>query len=746
VKTNPPDQFAPLNKDVFLRSHVVEVDPKEPFISNYNEPKWPEYALVFDTETTLDPKDQSLQFGFYRVCRLQDDAYYCVEEGILHADDLVHDYREIIARYVRGFSSEVVHKDYDETIHVYSRSDFMERIFFDAVRTKSLIIAFNAPWDVSRLAVGYRVSRNRGWTLILSERISRKTGGLEPNPERPCMRVTSKDSKAAFFSLTKPVRPEEWPMYKVGAKTRLVCRVLDLRTLAWALFNEPHSLKSACEALRTQNQKDSNHEPSGTVTEEGLRYARQDVRCTVDLLNALKKEFDLHPIKLHPDKAVSPASIGKAYLRAIGMIPPASKFDVPDYIQGIASQAYFGGRAECKIRNAPVPVVLTDFSSQYPTVNSLLGNPEILVAESLTFDDATDEVRMLVENITLDDCFKQDTWKELRFFARIRPDEDVMPVRAEYSDDGVTKNIAVNYFTSEEPIWLSGPDVVQSKLLSGNVPRIEKAIGMIPHGQQKGLQSTNLRGMVEIDPRKDDLFCRMVEQKQVHKESDEALSYFLKICANSTSYGMFYELTPQRLVKPVKVRVFSGEHIHEQYVDAIEKQGEWYFPPIASLITGGAHLLLAMLERCITDRGGQYLFCDTDSMCIVASRNGGTVGCPNEPRIKALSWKDVEEIAARFESLNCYDRTNVPGSILKIEKVNFDAGQRAELFGYATSAKRYVLYRYDADTVMTQKETSLSWMLRLTAWDISTHPEIPWKATRKAIGFCRDGIGSWREK
>jgi hypothetical protein len=201
--------------------------------------------------------------------------------------------------------------------------------------------------------------------------------------------------------------------------------------------------------------------------------------------------------------------------------------------------------------------------------------------------------------------------------------------------------------------------------------------------------------MVTVDPRKEDLFCRMVEQKEVHKKSDEALSYFLKICANSTSYGMFYELTPQRLVKPVKVKVFSGEHSHEQYVDSIEKQGEWYFPPIASLITGGAHLLLAMLERCITDKGGQYLFCDTDSMCVVASQNGGTVTCPNEPQIKALSWKDVKEIADRFESLNCYDRTKVPGSILKVEKVNFHAAKQIELFGYATSTKRYVLYRYD---------------------------------------------------
>jgi hypothetical protein len=318
-----------------------------------------------------------------------------------------------------------------------------------------------------------------------------------------------------------------------------------------------------------------------------------------------------------------------------------------------------------------------------------------LVAERLSVEDATEEVRTLLENITQEDCFNQDTWKQFKFFARIRPEDDVFPVRAEYSDDGVTKNIAINRLTDHEPTWFSGPDLIESKLLSGKVPKIEKAIRFVPQGQQKGLRSTNLRGMVAVDPRKDDLFCQMVEQKQVHKKLDEALSYFLKICANSTSYGMFYELTPQKKVKPVKVRVFSGEHSHEQYVDTIEKPGEWYFPPIASLITGGAHLLLAMLERCITDKGGQYLFCDTDSMCIVASRDGGWVACPNEPQIKALSWKDVEEIAARFESLNCYDRTKVPGSILKIEKVNFQGKKQIDLFGMATSAKRYVLYRYD---------------------------------------------------
>ncbi len=684
-----------ITKDVFFRSHVVEVKAKKKEINTYDEPKWPEYVLLFDTETTLDPQEQSLLFGFYRVCRLVGVCYECVEEGILHADHLEPRYLDIIGSYVRASKSEVISDEYDDNIHLYSRSEFVERLFFDAILTKSLIVAFNAPWDISRLSVGHKTAGNRGWTLVLSERVSRKTGEIEFNPERPCIRVTSKDSKSAFFSLTKPFRPEEWPLYKVGKKTRIVCRVLDLHTLGWALFNEQYSLKTACKELETKNQKWEDHDPSGTVTIEELEYGRQDVRCTVDVLNALKQEFDKHPIDLHPDKAVSPASVGKAYLKAMGIIPPKEKFAVSNRIHGIASQAYFGGRAECRIRNTPLPVVLTDFSSQYPTINSLLGNREVLIAESLSFEDATADVKTLVDKITLDDCFKPSYWKKMKFFARIRPDEDVLPVRAEYNDDGITKNIGVNYFTSEKPIWLSGPDIIASKLLAGKVPRIEKAIRMVAHGRQKGLKATSLRGMVAVDPRKQDLFQVMVEQKQVYKTKNEALSYFLKICANSTSYGMFFELTPQKKFKPVKVKVFSGEHRHTQFVDTIEKAGEWYFPPIAALITGGAHLFLAMLERCITEQGGHYLFCDTDSMCIVASKTGGDVGCPNEPLIKALSWDQVDKIAKRFESLNCYDRTKVPGSILKIEKVNFDGQRQVELFGYAISAKRYVLYRYD---------------------------------------------------
>lgn len=65
-----------------------------------------------------------------------------------------------------------------------------------------------------------------------------------------------------------------------------------------------------------------------------------------------------------------------------------------------------------------------------------------------------------------------------------------------------------------------------------------------------------------------------------------------------------------------------------------------------------------------------------------------------------LSRQQVEAISVGFASLNPYDRAFAKDSILKIEKINFDPkGQPRDLFGFAISAKRYVLYERDGDDV-----------------------------------------------
>ena len=283
-------------------------------------------------------------------------------------------------------------------------------------------------------------------------------------------------------------------------------------------------------------------------------------------------------------------------------------------------------------------------------------------------------------------------WRQSRFFALVKPDNDIFPVRTMYN--GVTQNIGNNHLTSDKPLWFAGPDLIASIIRTGRVPHINRAIRMVSHGKQTRMQKVNLRGMVEIDPYKDDLFCKVIEQRKLHK-SDEALHYWLKIFANSI-YGFFVELNPEIKNKTVPVNWFSGDTNGSDVSDVIEKPGRWFFPPLASLITSGGRLLLAMTEACVTDKRGTYLFCDTDSLAIVASKNGGRLRIAGSDGARILSRAEVREIVDRFAALNPYNRQIVKGSILNLVDANYvDSDPRKpqrQLYGYSIAAKRYALY------------------------------------------------------
>ncbi len=110
--------------------------------------------------------------------------------------------------------------------------------------------------------------------------------------------------------------------------------------------------------------------------------------------------------------------------------------------------------------------------------------------------------------------------------------------------------------------------------------------------------------------------------------------------------------------------------------------------------------MLTILERMADERQGTYLLTDTDSMLFVASQKGDLVECTGGPHkmadgtpaVRAMTWNQVKEICHELNSLNPYDRSTV-GQILKIEDCNKDRqGHQHQLYGFAISAKRYVVY------------------------------------------------------
>jgi hypothetical protein len=324
------------------------------------------------------------------------------------------------------------------------------------------------------------------------------------------------------------------------------------------------------------------------------------------------------------------------------------------------------------------------------------------IAEQLKVRDATSEVEELLAHVTLEDVFDPDLWPKLVGFVLVEPNADILPVRAAY--DGQTWGIGVNPLTSTESLWYSIPDCVASKLLTGRPPKVVRALRLVPVGRVKRLRSVRLRGTVQLDPAAEDPFRSMVEERQrirrrtdLPEEEKKRLSMALKIVANAGSYGIWSEFNRDDLPKGKRARVVvhgRGEDPFEDKIGGPEDPGRYCFPPLATCITGAARLMLALLERCVTDLGGTWAFCDTDSMAIVCSHDAGLVPCPGGPErltdgtavVRALWFDQVESIRERFEALNPYDEGAVPGSILKDE---------ATATCFAVSAKRYALYDLD---------------------------------------------------
>lgn len=687
-------------RDIYLRAHSTKHSEKVHEKRNRDDPtvsKWPEYALIFDTETRTDVH-QDLMFGFYRVCRWVGDAYLCESEGIVYSEAITKKELNHIGVFISDTLTDVQVKQFPpETRLKVHRSfpEFMQKIFWPAVRRGWMIVGFNLAFDISRLARGWRRSRRGGFRLILSLQLDYKSGTWKPHPYRPEINCDAKDARTTFITRSIPrFRKDEW---------KHPGRFLDVGTILFSLFDKHTSLDQWCAEFQKKGyaiDRKLAHEPSGRVTQKELRYCRQDVKITQQLLNAAKREFGIHPLpKLFPDKSYSPASLAKAYMREMNITEPLEKFKVSDQILGIAMQSYFGGRAEVHIRRTRVPVMRLDFVSQYCTVNTLLHNWEVLTAASVKFPDATEDIRQLLNRIARrpDLCFDRELWWQFRFYALVQPGRDIFPVRAAYHERERDRlNIGLNYFSSEAPVWLAGPDIIGSILLNGGkVPRILKAIRVLPVGKQPGLRPIHLLGKVRIDPNVDDFYKYVVEQKEANK-ADPNLKKGLKCIGNAGAYGPLVELNEQKESADAVLNVYSGEHYHQQTIREREVPGAFYFPPLASLITAGGRLLLALAEKCVTDAGGTYLFCDTDSLCVVADKKGGfsrggaraDLGYVEgaDPRefvpVPCLSRDRVIDISKRFESLNPY---SFGGTILKIEDVNYEDSDPSKAFATYTA-------------------------------------------------------------
>ena len=148
-------------------------------------------------------------------------------------------------------------------------------------------------------------------------------------------------------------------------------------------------------------------------------------------------------------------------------------------------------------------------------------------------------------------------------------------------------------------------------------------------GRLQRIRPLRVRDAAPIDRTPQDIFKALVEERRRYEQlpgaEAERTADALKVVANSLAYGIWAELNRQEpTARPTRLAV---DGLWRFYADvaAVEDRGEYFFAPIASLVAGGGRLMLAILERLVTDAGGIWVTCDTDGLAVVSTRDGGLV-------------------------------------------------------------------------------------------------------------------------
>jgi hypothetical protein len=261
--------------------------------------------LVIDFETATNV-GQELLFGCYRHyrCDWSIRSVACVGEGLVYADDLAERNPEgldVLHSYVSDqvADTDLSISDADEGLRLWSRAAFVERIFYPlAYKSRGLVVGFNLPFDLSRLALGWGTARDAfaggGLSLILWRWDDR--GTLREQRYRPRIRVKTIDSKRHLINFGDTVDSgDEDGDSSSGRRPPFRGHFLDLRTLAFALTNSGYTLAGACEEFGVEHAK-LDVEEHGIITRDYVGYNRRDVLATSELAMQLLDEYDRHPI------------------------------------------------------------------------------------------------------------------------------------------------------------------------------------------------------------------------------------------------------------------------------------------------------------------------------------------------------------------------------------------------------------------------------------------------------------------
>jgi hypothetical protein len=265
-----------------------------------------QWSLTFDTETTTDVA-QSRRIVTYQL-RFNDRLR---EVGVAY-DAAGLNTGELVAVEAWARASNVVMM----TIEEFIRDVFL----YYAWKRRAIVIGFNLPFDLSRLAIDHDAARP-------TRRDQTMRGGFSfaytTDPRDPRVQIKKIGPRAAFIRFATPKGRQAAARNRERGGNIANHRgyFVDVATLAAALLSKKRNLAGLANLLETEHRKIDWSDHDTAITSEYLDYAMNDTQVHWECFAALRDRYYRLQLAKPIHQVYSEASIGKAHLEAMHVQP-----------------------------------------------------------------------------------------------------------------------------------------------------------------------------------------------------------------------------------------------------------------------------------------------------------------------------------------------------------------------------------------------------------------------------------------
>jgi hypothetical protein len=394
---------------------------------------------------------------------------------------------------------------------------------------------------------------------------------------------------------------------------------------------------------------------------ERLDLARAECGALLAIHRAALARLEAMAPGMPASRAFSTGSLVAYNRRAAGMPAAAESMTaVAPEDKGLAAGAFTGPRVAAPLPGVAMPQSVHDLNRAHAGSFSVLGLTPYIVAETIEFEDAGEELASLLHDADLierllDPATAARLGPTLVCVGRSEGASFSASVDWTRSRHGGT--VAELFFpegTGLPQFWF---EVALAKAKSGRFT-VERVRRPVPGPPVKGLKPYRLLDGTLVDLRNQDLGIAW------RRLPDRMPGAAPKLAGHTDCYGHGARYDPKSLDKPVAL-IAVGRH-GEALAETTRRPE--YPAEYTSLLLSGAvsaftKFVVGLTELLINQAGGVVSHFATDAIAVPASREGGLWPCPDgrsrmpegREAVRLLSHDELGRILARLDPLFGYD-------------------------------------------------------------------------------------------